>query len=418
MIHDDCRFIKGARNGAIYDLASGDIYSVNQSGVAIVDKFLSGCSIKKISKALDIEQSELYKYLKILKKLKLGAFSNKFLRTSYLLRKPKFNLDFLWLELTDACNLKCIHCYARSDHKSGKKDKLNINDWKRIINESYSTGCRKIQFIGGEPFLIGNKIFDLIRHAINVGFNFVEIFTNGTLLDENKIDLLKRWKANIAISFYSINRSIHESITTVKGSYDKTLSTIKRLKQRDIPFRIAVVVMKENQDSLLKTIEYLKNITNNNNIIIDNIRPVGRGCQIDLFPKRKPVKRDKNHPYFSSIYKKDFSKRYFANSCWPGEMCVKSDGIITPCIMERELILGDIKNKSLVEIINNNNTIFAWGLSKDFINICKDCEFRYACFDCRPKAKGLSGDLFSKPPDCSYDPYRGVWKKRRLPMRL
>lgn len=42
-------------------------------------------------------------------------------------------------------------------------------------------------------------------------------------------------------------------------------------------------------------------------------------------------------------------------------------------------------------------------LSKDEIDGCKDCEFRYACFDCRPDAMGNSGDIKRKPA-CGYDP--------------
>jgi len=48
-----------------------------------------------------------------------------------------------------------------------------------------------------------------------------------------------------------------------------------------------------------------------------------------------------------------------------------------------------------------------WDLSYDKIEVCRDCEYRYACHDCRPLTYGLTGELTAKSLHCSYDPYRG-----------
>ncbi|HLT42986.1 MAG TPA: hypothetical protein VKZ95_09805, partial [Sphingobacteriaceae bacterium] len=43
------------------------------------------------------------------------------------------------------------------------------------------------------------------------------------------------------------------------------------------------------------------------------------------------------------------------------------------------------------------------------VDVCKDCEFRYICQDCRAYLKN-SDDLYSKPLKCTYNPYEGVWE--------
>jgi len=48
-----------------------------------------------------------------------------------------------------------------------------------------------------------------------------------------------------------------------------------------------------------------------------------------------------------------------------------------------------------------------WDLSYDKIEVCRDCEYRYACHDCRPLTYGPTGELTAKSLHCSYDPYRG-----------
>ena len=71
--------------------------------------------------------------------------------------------------------------------------------------------------------------------------------------------------------------------------------------------------------------------------------------------------------------------------------------------MERRIYHGNLKDNHLKNILNEN--IFTLG--KDKIKECKDCEFRYCCFDCRPDA--LSEDVYAKPWNCTYNPYTGSW---------
>ena len=49
-------------------------------------------------------------------------------------------------------------------------------------------------------------------------------------------------------------------------------------------------------------------------------------------------------------------------------------------------------------------------IQKDQIAVCKDCEFRYICTDCRAYKEDPEDD-YSKPLKCGYDPYTGVWSE-------
>ena len=90
---------------------------------------------------------------------------------------PNQTLDFLWVELTSRCNLQCVHCYAESSPNPEKRDVLVAEDYFIILDSAASLGCRKVQFIGGEPTLV-KELPDLIIHAKKRGFEFVEVFTN------------------------------------------------------------------------------------------------------------------------------------------------------------------------------------------------------------------------------------------------
>ncbi|MCJ7597684.1 MAG: radical SAM protein, partial [Methyloceanibacter sp.] len=48
-------------------------------------------------------------------------------------------LDFLWLELTNRCNLQCVHCYTESHPHSGDRDLLTAQDYDRLMREAYES---------------------------------------------------------------------------------------------------------------------------------------------------------------------------------------------------------------------------------------------------------------------------------------
>ena len=72
--------------------------------------------------------------------------------------------------------------------------------------------------------------------------------------------------------------------------------------------------------------------------------------------------------------------------------------------MERRISHGSLKKQTLKEVLNND----ILNIQKDKIEGCKDCEFRYCCFDCRPNSLGK--DVLSKPWYCTYNPHNGEWE--------
>ena len=70
---------------------------------------------------------------------------------------------------------------------------------------------------------------------------------------------------------------------------------------------------------------------------------------------------------------------------------------------------GNIKDTSLEEAINKPSFKDLWGIRKDDIDVCKDCEFRYMCLDCRCFIKDKK-NIFSQPAKCPYNPYIAKWQ--------
>ena len=73
-------------------------------------------------------------------------------------------------------------------------------------------------------------------------------------------------------------------------------------------------------------------------------------------------------------------------------------------------VFGNIKDTTLKEAIEKPGFKKYWDINKDKIHVCKDCEFRYICTDCRAYVEDPE-DILSKPLKCGYNPYTGEWSE-------
>lgn len=98
-----------------------------------------------------------------------------------------------------------------------------------LIDKIYEIGVFSITISGGECLL--RKDFIEILDYIATKHMLVSIFTNGTLLTDELVKQLLSYPINIvSVSLYGNNSELHDSITQVKGSFDKTLAGISVLK--------------------------------------------------------------------------------------------------------------------------------------------------------------------------------------------
>lgn len=102
------------------------------------------------------------------------------------------------------------------------------------------------------------------------------------------------------------------------------------------------------------------------------------------------------------------------NSCLYKKIGIDREGNIRncPCMPQS---FGNIRNTTLEEVLNHQDFKKYWNLTKDHIETCKDCEFRYICTDCRAFTErshiSREGLDISRPLKCGYDPYTGKWEE-------
>ncbi|OXA87683.1 grasp-with-spasm system SPASM domain peptide maturase [Flavobacterium hercynium] len=95
------------------------------------------------------------------------------------------------------------------------------------------------------------------------------------------------------------------------------------------------------------------------------------------------------------------------NTCLNKKISIDKDGNIKNCPSMKN-IYGNIRNTTLSEVLIIPEFRSFWKINKNEIDVCRDCEFRHICTDCRAYIENPA-NIYSKPLKCGYDPYTNLW---------
>jgi len=115
-----------------------------------------------------------------------------------------------------------------------------------------------------------------------------------------------------------------------------------------------------------------------------------------------------SHHYFISNISL-YTESLAHNSCLNRKISIDVDGNIKNCPSMSQSF-GNIRDTTLQEALDHPDFKKYWNVTKDQISVCKDCEFRYICTDCRAYLENPE-DMHSKPLKCGYNPYTCEWEE-------
>jgi len=254
------------------------LYNALTLGVVIVEKkiayFLASApgKIFSIHEADSIAGDETNSLLKQLKKQRLiFPLGRRRDQADYLEIQKGLEIKrigILYLLLTDACNLACRYCFVENgmpaDHQAKKMTpetaKWALRMFAKSLTASHGVEEPQIILYGGEPTMnlpVMGTVFDFVEELKQTGQlpqnTSITLNTNGTLINENVIKVLKRGKnLNIAISLdgdSDINnqcRVYHNG----NGTYDNIVAAYQLLKNNGLEAGLCCTINKYNVDQL------------------------------------------------------------------------------------------------------------------------------------------------------------------------
>jgi len=309
-------------------------------------------------------------------------------------------LGLLFLEITDQCNEKCIHCYASSSPMCS--DFLSLEEIGNILHQARKLGRAMVQFTGGDP-LIHRHLVEAVKYAASLDFQGIEIYTNGLLLTDGLIDRLLPYTPSFAFSLYSPDARVHDNISQTKGSFMKTIAAIHRTQASGLSVRIGMAIMEQNEgheQAMLDfahsefglTAEYVR---------FDPVHETGRGSNlntkhISLMPSQNshmpPSSKgavNKEQPHHQVVQHDSAGKFMPSTKDKPdrrGKLAVCANGNVSPCIFNREHVLGNIRHHSLLETLEKAPSS---GNLKPSVERWNFCQHNLSCADCQMVAYTL-----------------------------
>jgi len=182
---------------------------------------------------------------------------------------------------TKACNLRCIGCYANSGSTS---EHLEWDVLDRIITEAKSLwGLRFFTISGGEPLVYRSQGKHLLDVALKHDDCFFQMYTNGTLIDEEMAQRLADAGNLIpAISVEGFQPRTDERRGA--GVFARVLDAMANLRQAGVPFGISLTGTRQNAEEILSD-EFINFFFEEQQAVFGwlfQYMPIGRSYTLDL----------------------------------------------------------------------------------------------------------------------------------------
>lgn len=144
-------------------------------------------------------------------------------------------IDKVVLNIANACNLKCVYCYAEGGNYGSINRLMSQHTIESIIENLKSQGVKSINrliIFGGEPFLNWNGFKYTVKKALeSFEVNRIETVTNGTRVSKDKLNFIIDNNIFVTVSLDGPNE-VHEMLRG-KETYDKIISFITGLQERN-----------------------------------------------------------------------------------------------------------------------------------------------------------------------------------------
>jgi heme b synthase len=334
-------------------------------------------------------------------------------------------------ELTEGCNLKCVHCRATAQPARNERE-LSTEEAFKVVDEIISFSNPILILTGGEP-LFRPDFFHIADYAVKKGLK-VALATNGTLIDR---DIAKKIKdtgiKRVAISIDGAKKETHDSFRGIQGAFDRALLGAEYLQEQGLEVQFNSTISKHN----VEEIQDILNLTLHKKAValhIFMLVPVGCGIQIsesqmlsaEQYEQVLAWFNDKSRevsieikptcaPHYYRIIRQKAKERgekitfethgraAMTKGCLAGSgvFFISHKGIIQPCGY-LPVQAGDVSKQSIKEIWENSKEFKTLRNTSELEGKCGACEYLNVCSGCRARAYYETGNYMAEEPYCIY----------------
>ena len=314
-----------------------------------------------------------------------------------LMRQPR--LKYIFFELTDRCNLRCLHCGSNCSPGNGTFLPYDaVERTLRSIGNEYAPREVMVCLTGGEP-LLHPELERIIHTAHGMGFP-VGITTNGTLIDDCRAERLARCGLDTAAVSIDGTREVHDRFRCCPGSFDQAVQGARALMKHGIWPQAVTVANKSNLRDLPQLCRVLTE-EGFESWRITNMDPIGRAepnshlllSQEELVGLLQFIRQKRLDPdlqmevtYGCShflTYEFEREVRDFYFQCGAGTLVasVMASGDIGACLdieRRRDLVQGNIERDDFITVWKERFEVFRVNRAEQS-SVCSSCEYSSVC---------------------------------------
>jgi len=310
------------------------------------------------------------------------------------------------IEFSRICNFRCSYCYVPDQNEF--KNELSREEIKDVILQAKELGARKIIILGGEPSIYPYLV-EMLHFVGREGLE-IEMFTNGSGVDENLAAILAEEKVRVVLKLNSRNEMIQDQLAGKKGAFATINRALAALQEAGYPsadlfLAISTVICRQNINELPAMWQWLRE--EKIEPYFEIITPQANALK-NSWLTVDPLEVKQLFVRLAEIDRQRFGRRWEPQPPLVGHKCMRHQvscvvtavGNVMPCVGVT-IVLDNIRNKKLAHILKHSEVVNNLKNYRETIKgECHSCEKADECYGCRGAAFQVTGDYLASDPTC------------------
>jgi len=336
----------------------------------------------------------------------------------------------IW-EVTQACDLACVHCRASAQSERNPKE-LTTEQGYRLLDQIKSFGDPLMVFTGGDP-LKRPDLYDLIRYSVKIGLRTNVTPSATPLLTPEAIDQFKAsGVSRMAISVDGHDAASHDEFRGIPGTFDRAMAALRHARDIGLDTQFQTTVTRRNMDHLPEIAEIVKEMRSkmwslfflivtgraleNDDLAapeyeqvfkfmydLSKTAPFGIKTTEAMHYRRYVAQRMKAEHGDRSNSAREVTWRTAGVSDGKGFVFVSHQGEIYPSGF-LPIRGGNVLEEELTDVYRNSELFKTLRDTSAREGKCGVCEYQKICGGSRSRAYALTGDFMGSDPRCVYQP--------------
>lgn len=181
------------------------------------------------------------------------------------------------IDITNKCNLRCLHCYNFSGENCIIDNEISDEDFINFIESISDFHLRNICFCGGEPLLRKKLLLKSAKILKNKKCENISIVTNGFFLTKETLkELIEAGVNRIQVSLDGSNKFSHDRMRNKEGAFEKATKALELISSQNVEFSVAFCPTSFNYNEFEDVFNYLKSLNKKCTLRVQPLMEMGR----------------------------------------------------------------------------------------------------------------------------------------------